>query len=474
VRDDPHPNPLPRAGEGAGGTALPSLPEAAEGAALPSLPEAGVGADGTALPPLPHAGEGWGEGVAAPLRPPPLTGIRVLDLSRVLAGPWAGQLLGDLGADVVKVERPGDGDDTRAWGPPYLKDEAGGDTRESVYYLCANRNKRSLTIDMAQPEGQALIRQLAQQSDVLLENFKLGGLAQYGLDAPSLLALNPRLVYCSITGFGQTGPYAPRAGYDFLIQGMGGLMSVTGRVDGEAGAGPQKAGVALVDVMTGLYATIAVQAALAERANSGRGQHIDLALLDVQIACLANQAASYLVSGAVPKRMGNAHATIVPYQDFPTADSDMILAIGNDHQFGKFCMVAGHPEWAVDERFATNPQRVRNRAVLIPLLRQTTVLRSTREWVGALEAAGVPCGPINRIDEVFADPQVQARGVRIELPHPLAGTVPLVANPIRLAASPVRYERAPPMLGQHTDEVLAQWLGLSDAAIAELRVRAVV
>ena len=407
-------------------------------------------------------------------RAPPLAGIRVLDLSRVLAGPWAGQLLADLGADVVKVERPGAGDDTRAWGPPYLKDEAGNDTREAAYYLCANRNKRSLTIDIAQPEGQALIRQLAQQSDVLIENFKQGGLKQYGLDAQSLLALNPRLVYCSITGFGQTGPYAPRAGYDFLIQGMGGLMSVTGRVDGEAGAGPQKVGVALTDITTGLYATIAVQAALIERANSGLGQHIDLALLDVQIACLANQASTYLVSGTVPQRMGNAHATIVPYQDFPTADGDMILAMGNDHQWGKFCGVAGRPEWATDPRFATNPQRVVNRVVLIPLLRQTTVMRTTHEWIAALEPAGVPCGPINRIDEVFADPQVRSRGARIELPHPLAGTVPLVANPIRLSASPVRYERAPPMLGQHTDEVLVQWLGLSDAAIAGLRARQVL
>ena len=411
---------------------------------------------------------------ATPPRPAPLTGVRVLDLSRVLAGPWAGQLLADLGADVVKVERPGAGDDTRAWGPPYLKDEAGRDTSEAAYYLCANRNKRSLTIDMAHPEGQALIRQLAQHADVVLENFKLGGLKQFGLDAGSLLALNPRLVYCSITGFGQTGPYAPRAGYDFLIQGMGGLMSVTGRVDGEAGAGPQKVGVALTDVMTGLYATIAVQAALAERANSGLGQHIDLALLDVQIACLANQAAAFLVSGAVPRRMGNAHATIVPYQDFPSADGDMILAIGNDSQFGRFCAVAGRPEWAVDARFATNPQRVVNRALLIPLLRQTTVMRTTREWVAALETAGVPCGPINRIDEVFADPQVRSRGLRIELPHALAGTVPLVANPIRLSASPVRYHRAPPTLGQHTGEVLAQWLGLDDAAIAALRSRQVL
>ena len=407
-------------------------------------------------------------------RAPPLAGIRVLDLSRVLAGPWAGQLLADLGADVVKVERPGAGDDTRAWGPPYLKDRCGNDTVEAAYYLCANRNKRSLTIDMAQTEGQALIRQLAQQSDVLIENFKQGGLKQYGLDAQSLLALNPRLVYCSITGFGQTGPYAPRAGYDFLIQGMGGLMSVTGRVDGEAGAGPQKVGVALTDITTGLYATIAVQAALLERANSGLGQHIDLALLDVQIACLANQASTYLISGTVPQRMGNAHATIVPYQDFPTADGDMILAMGNDHQWGKFCTVAGRPEWATDPRFATNSQRVVNRAVLIPLLRQTTVMRTTHEWIAALEASGVPCGPINRIDEVFADPQVRSRGARIELPHPLSGTVPLVANPIRLSASPVRYERAPPTLGQHTDEVLEHWLGLDDAAIAGLRARGVL
>ncbi len=407
-------------------------------------------------------------------RAAPLSGVRVLDLSRVLAGPWAGQMLADLGADVVKVERPGAGDDTRSWGPPYLKDEAGRDTGEAAYFLCANRNKRSLTIDIAQPQGQALVRQLAQQADVLLENFKLDGLKQYGLDYPSLSALNPRLVYCSITGFGQTGPYAPRAGYDFLIQGMGGLMSVTGRADGEEGAGPQKVGVALTDIMTGLYATIAVQAALAERDRSGRGQQIDLALLDVQIACLANQASNYLAGGVVPRRMGNAHPNIVPYQDFPTADGDMILAIGNDGQFAKFCRVAGHPEWASDERFATNPQRVAHRAVLIPLLRQTTVQRSTRDWVAALEAAGVPCGPINRIDEVFADPQVQARGMRIELPHPAAGTVPLVANPIRLSDTPVAYRQAPPQLGQHTDEVLADWLGIDAAALDALRRDAII
>ncbi|HUG22359.1 CaiB/BaiF CoA transferase family protein [Piscinibacter sp.] len=391
-------------------------------------------------------------------RPAPLHGLRVLDLSRVLAGPWAGQLLADLGADVIKVERPGAGDDTRSWGPPYLKDEAGRDTGEAAYFLCANRNKRSVAIDIATPDGQVQVRRLAQKADVLLENFKVGGLAQYGLDWQSLEALNPRLVYCSITGFGQTGPYAPRAGYDFLIQGMGGLMSVTGRADGEEGAGPQKVGVALTDIMTGLYATIAVQAALAERERSGRGQHIDLALLDVQVACLANQASNYLAGHVLPRRMGNAHPNIVPYQDFPTADGDMILAVGNDTQFAKLCAVAGYAKWAADARFATNAARVANRGVLVPLLRQATVMRTTREWVEALEAAGVPCGPINRLDEVFSDPQVLARGMRIEMPHPQAGRVPLVANPIRFSASPVTYRHAPPSLGQHTDEVLTQWL----------------
>ncbi len=400
----------------------------------------------------------------AELRPPPLTGVRVLDLSRVLAGPWAGQLLADLGADVVKVEKPGAGDDTRAWGPPYLKDESGRDTSEASYFLCANRNKRSVAIDIATPEGQTQVRALAQQADVLLENFKVGGLKRYGLDYASLRQNNPRLVYCSITGFGQTGPYAPRAGYDFLIQGMGGLMSVTGQPDGEPGAGPQKVGVALTDIMTGLYATIAVQAALVEREKSGLGQHIDLALLDVQIACLANQASNYLAGGLVPRRMGNAHPNIVPYQAFPTADGDIILAVGNDNQFAKFCVVAGHPEWSSDQRFASNAQRVANRAVLVPLLRQATVMRTSADWIAALEAAGVPCGPINRIDEVFADPQVKARGLHINLPHPLAGSVSLVANPIRLSGSPVAYQRPPPLLGEHTEEVLAQWLGAATAA----------
>lgn len=404
----------------------------------------------------------------------PLAGIRVLDLSRVLAGPWASQMLADLGADVVKVERPGQGDDTRHWGPPYQRDAAGNDTDMAAYFLCANRNKRSLTLDLTSADGQALARELACEADVVLENFKPGGLARYGLDAASLRQLAPRLVYCSISGFGQTGPYAHRAGYDFLIQAMGGLMSVTGRADDEAGAGPQKVGVALTDILTGLYATIAIQAALAERERSGLGQHIDLALLDVQVACLANQAANYLAGGMLPQRMGNAHPNIVPYQDFPTADGDMILAIGNDGQFERFCGAAGHPEWASDPRFATNPQRVAHRAILIPLLRQATVMRTTDEWMALLESQAVPCGPINRLDAVFADPQVVARGLRIELPDAQSGSVPLVANPIRLSDTPVTYRLPPPRLGEHTQTVLSQWLGLDAERIRRLRDNAVI
>jgi len=312
---------------------------------------------------------------------------------------------------------------------------------------------------MATAEGQALIRELAREADVVLENFKVGGLKGYGLDYASLKAVNPRLIYCSVTGFGQTGPYAPRAGYDFLIQGMGGLMSLTGRADGEDGAGPQKVGVALVDIMTGLYATIGVLAALNHRQQTGEGQHIDMALLDVLVATLANQAANYLTSGKAPVRLGNAHPNIVPYQDVPTADGDMILAVGNDGQFTKFCAAAGHPEWATDARFATNPARVAHRQTLMPLIRQATVMKPTAEWIALLEAAGVPCGPINRLNEVFADPQVVARGLKLELPHPAFGSVPLVASPIRLSATPVRYEQAPPLLGEHTAEVLRDWLG---------------
>ncbi|WP_338762641.1 CaiB/BaiF CoA-transferase family protein [Massilia sp. METH4] len=387
-----------------------------------------------------------------------LAGLKVLDLSRVLAGPWAGQLLADLGADVVKVERPGSGDDTRAWGPPWLADGEGQPTGESAYYLSANRNKRSVAIDIATPEGQALVRRLAERADVVLENFKVGGLKQYGLDYASLQPVNPRLIYCSITGFGQDGPYAQRAGYDFLIQGMGGLMSLTGRPDGEPGGGPMKVGVALTDVMTGLYASNAVLAALAYRERTGEGQHIDLALLDVQVAVLANQASNYLVGGKAPGRMGNAHPNIVPYQEFATADGYMIVAVGNDGQFRKLCEVLGRPEWGSDERFATNPQRVRHRAELVGDMHRITVTRTTAEWVALMEGAGVPCGPINTVDKVFDDPQVQARGLRIEMPHPVAGTVPLVANPIRLSATPVAYHRPPPLLGEHTEEVLADWL----------------
>jgi len=403
-----------------------------------------------------------------------LSHIRVLDLSRILAGPWAGQMLADLGADVIKVERPGAGDDTRGWGPPWLKDEQGTDTQVAAYYLCANRNKRSVTIDITRPEGQALVRRLAADSDVVLENFKVGGLKQYGLDYDSLKAVNPRLVYCSITGFGQDGPYAPRAGYDFLIQGLGGLMSLTGLPDGEAGGGPMKVGVALTDILTGLYATNAVLAALAWRDRSGEGQHIDMALLDVQVACLANQASNYLAAGQNPRRLGNAHPSIVPYQDFPTADGYMILAIGNDGQFARFCAEAGQPELAADVRFATNRARVENRAVLIPLLKKLTVDRSTADWIAALEAQAVPCGPINTLADVFADPQVQARGLKVTMPHPVAGEVPLVASPMRLSATPVDYRLPPPMLGEHTDEVLAGTLGLDAHDIALLREQGVV
>ncbi|MEW5783188.1 MAG: CaiB/BaiF CoA transferase family protein [Pseudomonadota bacterium] len=402
-----------------------------------------------------------------------LTGIKVLDLSRVLAGPWATQLLADLGAEVIKVERPGTGDDTRHWGPPWLKDANGAATDTAAYYLCTNRNKRSLTVDFTQAEGQAIVKRLAQDADVVVENFKVGGLAPYGLDYASLRAINPRLVYCSITGFGQDGPYAARAGYDFLIQGMGGLMSLTGRADGEEGAGPQKVGVALTDILTGLYATVGILAALHHRERTGEGQHIDLALLDVQVACLANQALNYLVSGVAPKRMGNAHPNIVPYQDFPTADGDMILAIGNDAQFARFCSIAGHPEWATDARFATNAARVDHRDVLIPLIRQATVTKTTDEWIARLEAAKVPCGPINDLARVFADPQVVHRRLRLDLERPEGGTVPQVANPLKLSTTPVDYRRAPPALGADTDAILAE-LGYDSERITRLRAAGVI
>ncbi|BBP86226.1 CoA transferase [Pseudomonas sp. Pc102] len=403
-----------------------------------------------------------------------LSHIRVLDLSRVLAGPWAGQILADLGAEVIKVERPGAGDDTRSWGPPYLKDADGRDTSEAAYFLSANRNKQSVTIDFTQAEGQALVRKLAAESDILIENFKVGGLAAYGLDYESLKAINPRLIYCSITGFGQFGPYAKRAGYDFMIQGLGGLMSLTGRSDAEEGAGPVKVGVALTDILTGLYSSVAILAALTARGTTGRGQHIDMALLDVQVACLANQAMNYLTTGNAPRRLGNAHPNIVPYQDFPTADGDFILTVGNDGQFRKFCEVAGHREWADDPRFSSNKARVANRAELIPLIRQATVFKTTAEWVAALEEVGVPCGPINDLAAVFEDPQVLARGLKVELPHALSGLVAQVASPLRLSDTPVEYRLAPPRLGEHTDEVLARVLGLGSDVIAALRGQQVI
>ncbi|MBX9763442.1 MAG: CoA transferase [Pseudomonadaceae bacterium] len=401
--------------------------------------------------------------------PGALSHIRVLDLSRVLAGPWAGQILGDLGAEVIKVERPGSGDDTRHWGPPYVKDANGNDSREAAYFQSANRNKQSLTLDFTQPEGQRLVRELVQSCDVLLENFKVGGLAAYGLDYASLKAINPRLIYCSITGFGQDGPYAKRAGYDFMIQGLGGLMSLTGKPDGEDGAGPMKVGVALTDILTGLYATVGVLAALNQREQSGLGQHIDVALLDVQVACLANQAMNYLNTGVSPKRLGNAHPNIVPYQDFPSADGNFIIAVGNDGQFRKLCEVAGLSALADDPRFASNKARVAHRSELIPLLRQATVFKTTAEWVTLLETAGVPCGPINDLAQVFADPQVQARGLRLDLPNSLGSTTPQVASPLRLSETPVTYRNAPPLLGEHTEQVLSRYLNLSAEQIAALR-----
>jgi len=387
-----------------------------------------------------------------------LDGLKVLDLSRILAGPWSTQLLGDLGADVVKIERPGSGDDTRAWGPPWLSDDNGLGTGESAYYLCANRNKRSLAVDISTPEGQKVVRELVSRADILVENFKVGGLAEYGLDYASLSTLNPRLIYCSITGFGQTGPYASRPGYDFLIQGMGGLMSLTGQRDGEPGCGPLKVGVALTDILTGLYATVGILAAVNHRERTGCGQHLDLALMDVQVATLANQASNFLIGKKVPVRLGNAHPNIVPYQDFPTADGHMIVAVGNDSQFSSLCQALGHADWAADERFHTNPQRVANRELLVERIQCVTRSRTTADWVALLDGVGVPCGAINTLDKVFDDEQVQARGLRIEVDHPIAGRVPLVANPIRLSASPVQYRRAPPLLNADAQAVLSSWL----------------
>ena len=406
--------------------------------------------------------------------PTALGHIRVLDLSRVLAGPWCSQNLADLGADVIKIERPGSGDDTRAWGPPYAKDADGNDTTEAAYYLAANRGKRSVTVDIASIEGQALVRELVIHADVMLENFKVGHLARYGLDYATLRAIKPDLVYCSITGFGQDGPYAHRAGYDFLIQGMGGFMSITGERDDLPGGGPQKAGVAITDLMTGMYATVAVLAALTHRDRTGEGQHIDMALLDVQVAMLANMASNYHTSGKPPARWGNAHANIVPYQTFACLDGHIIVATGNDGQYQKFVEAGGCADLATDPRFATNPLRVRNRFVLLPLLEQMVKRRTKGEWIASLEALGVPCGPINDIGEVFANPQVSARGIAIDMPHPSAGKVTLVRSPMKLSGTPVSNEKAPPLLGQHTDEVLREVLGRSDGDIAALRAKGVL
>ena len=412
-----------------------------------------------------------------------LAGVRVLDLTRVLAGPWCTQVLGDLGADVIKVERPASashpgGDDTRGWGPPFLRDPDGAETRESAYYLGANRNKRSVTIDIAKPEGSALVRRLAEGADVVVENYKVGDMARYGLDASSLLALNPRLVHCSITGFGQDGPYAHRAGYDYAVQGLGGLMSVTGPsqadiADDAPGGGPQKVGVAVADLFTGMYACTAILAALRHRDRTGQGQSIDMALLDTQVAMLANLGAGYLASGTVPGRAGNAHQTIVPYQVFEVADGHVIVAVGNDRQFERFCAVAGLDALPRDPRFAKNADRVRHRSTLVPLLAATLKTRGRDDWLAALEAEGVPAAPINDLSQVFADPQVTARGMTVELPHPLAGSIRLVGSPIRLSETPVRYERAPPLLGADTDTVLAE-TGLDADDIARLRRTGVV
>jgi crotonobetainyl-CoA:carnitine CoA-transferase CaiB-like acyl-CoA transferase len=400
----------------------------------------------------------------------PLNGFRVLDLSRILAGPWASQMLADLGAEVIKVERPGSGDDTRGWGPPYMPDTSGEPTGESAYFHGANRGKQSVCIDMSQSEGQALIQDLVRHCDVLIENFKVGGLQKYGLDYDSLKAINPRLVYCSITGFGQTGPYAGRAGYDFMIQAMGGMMSVTGEADGL----PMKIGVALADVLTGLYAANAIQAALVHQQKTGQGQYIDMALLDVQVAALANQAMNYLATGTSPTRLGNAHPNIVPYQAFATSDGYIILAVGNDTQFARFCELVDRPELAADERFVKNSDRVSYRDVLIPQVVEIMLEKTSVEWLDALNARGIPCGPINTIEQVFADQQVQHRGLKLELEHAVAGKVASVANPIRLSQTPIEYRQAPPTLGQHSDEVLGRLLDIAETRLVELRERGVI
>ncbi len=403
-----------------------------------------------------------------------LSHIRVLDLTRILAGPWCTQTLADLGADVIKIERPGQGDDTRQWGPPYARDAHGQDTTEAAYYLAVNRNKRSVTLDIATAEGQDLVRRLVAQCDVLVENFKVGDMQRYGLDHESLRREHPGLIYCSITGFGQTGPYAPRAGYDFIVQGMGGFMSVTGERDGQPGASPQKAGVAIADLFTGAHATIAILAALNHKERTGEGQHLDICLLDTQVAMMANMATNYLATGKPPTRWGNAHPNIVPYQVFKVADGWVIVACGNDSQFRKLTQVAGQPELADDPRFATNPARVRHRDQLVPLLEVLMQQRPRDEWIRLLEAVGVPCGPINDMADVFRDPQVLARDMRQELPHPTAGQVSVPGSALKLSATPVTYRSAPPLLGQHTQEVLQSLAALSVDELDALKNRQII
>ena len=396
-------------------------------------------------------------------RTAPLAGIKVLDLSRVLAGPWCTQNLADLGADVYKIERPGTGDDTRGWGPPYLNDANGNPTSEAAYYLSANRNKRSIALDIASPEGAAIVREMAKKCDILVENFKVGGLKKYGLDYDSIKAINPKLIYCSITGFGQTGPMAPLPGYDFMVQGFGGLMSITGERDDLPGGGPQKAGVAVTDLFTGMYATVAILAALQERHRSNLGQHIDMALLDCHVAMLANQNLNYMTTGVAPTRAGNAHQNVVPYQVFAAKDGHLIIATGNDSQYRAYCQAIGRPDLAEHPDYITNAKRLVNRDVLIPELTRIMLTRTRDEWIAAMQKVGVPCGPINNIAQVFETPQVKAREIWKEIPHPLGGTAPTTASPMRFSDTPVQYRFAPPLLGQHTEEVLRE-LGIEPPA----------
>ena len=401
--------------------------------------------------------------------PGPLSHIRVLDLSRVLAGPWAGQNLADMGAEVIKVERPGKGDDSRAFGPPWLKDADGKPTSEASYYLAANRGKKSITANLSHPDAQAMLRDLAKSCDVVIENYKVGDLARYGLGYADIRAVNPKIIYCSVTGFGQTGPWAERPGYDFMAQGLSGLMSVTGEPDGAPGAGPMRVGIPIIDILTGMYASVAVCAALAHRAHTGVGQHLDLALLDTSMAFLSIQGMTYLTTGEAPGRIGNTHPSIVPYQVFPTKDGSVILACGNDNLYSKFCEAAGCKHLVGDERFARNAGRVQHRGILVPLLNDVFAQKTTREWVAILEEAGVPNGPINSIAEAFEEEQVKARGMKFDLPHPSGGSVPMIASPMKFSATPLEQITPPPMLGQHTDVVLGELLGKDAAGIKWLR-----